>query len=81
MNELKYKIKDGQIVKRDGEKPIPVNEPLFIFRAKDRKSLIALMAYNMVLDNLDQKAAVTKCIEVFRAWQELNPEKVEEPRP
>ncbi len=81
MNERKYKIKDGKIVKRDGEKPIPDNEPLFIFRAKDRKALAALVAYCMILDNLDQKAAVTKSINDFRDFQERNPELLKEPRP
>ncbi len=81
MNERKYKIKNNQIVKRDGEIAIPDDEPLFIFRAKDRKALIALCCYNMVLDNLDQKAAVTKSIEDFRDFQERNSEKMGEPRP
>ncbi len=81
MNERKYKIKDNKIVKRDGEIPIPDGEPLFIFRAKDRKALPALVAYNSILDNLDQMASVTKSIEDFRDFQEKNPEKMGEPRP
>ena len=81
MNERKYKIKDNKIVKRDGEIPIPDDEPLFIFRAKDRKALPALVAYGMILDNLDQKAAVTKSVNDFRDFQERNPELMKEPRP
>ncbi len=81
MNERKYKIKDGNIVKRNGEKPIPNDEPLFIFRAKDRKALLALVAYNATLDNFDQMASVRKTIEDFRDFQEKNPEKMGEPRP
>ena len=81
MHERKYMIKDGQIVKRIGEKPIPDDEPLFIFRAKDRKALAALVAYSMILDNLDQKAEVTKTIQDFRAFQEKNPDRMAEPRP
>ncbi len=81
MHERKYKIKDGQLVKRIGEIPVPPDEPLFIFRAKDRKALAALVAYNMILDNLDQKAEVTKSINDFRRFQEENPEKMGEPTP
>ena len=81
MRERKYKIKDGQLVKRDGEKPIPDGEPLFILRAKDRKALPALVAYNMILDNLDQKAAVCKSIEDFRDFAERNHRLMGEPRP
>ena len=81
MHDRKYMIKNNQLDKRIGEKPIPDNEPLFIFRAKDRKALSALVAYNMILDNLDQKAEVTKSINDFRAFQESNPDKMAEPRP
>lgn len=81
MHERKYKIQDGQLVKRIGEKPVPDNEPLFILRAKDRKALATLVAYNMILDNLDQKAEITKSINDFRRFQEEYPEKMAEPSP
>ncbi len=54
---------------------------MFIFRAKDRKALAALVAYNGILDNLDQKAEVTKSINDFRRFQEEHPEKMAEPTP
>jgi len=79
--ERKYKIKDSRLVKRSNEVPIPEDEPLFVFRAKDRKALAALVGYNLVLDNLDQKEAVTKSINDFRQFQKDNPEKMGEPRP
>jgi len=79
--ERKYKIKDEKIVKRSNEIPIPSNEPCFIFRAKDRKALPALLAYNMILDNLAQKEAVMKSINDFREFQENNPDKMVEPSP
>jgi hypothetical protein len=85
MFERKYKIKIvdgiGRIVKKENEVPIPEDEPLFIFRAKDRKALCALVAYNMVLDNLDQKAVVTACINDFRLFQEMHPGLMGEPGP
>ncbi len=81
MHERKYKILDGKIVKKSNEVPIPDDEPIFIFRAKDRKALAALVAYNSVLDKLEQKAAVTKTINDFRAFQEKNPDLMCEPSP
>ena len=81
MHERKYKIKDGRIVKKSNEVPIPDDEPLFIFRAKDRKALAALVAYNMILDNLDQKAEVTKSVNDFRRFQEEHPDRMKEPTP
>ena len=59
--------------------PIPDEEPLFIFRAQDRKALPALVAYNVILDNLDQKAEVMKSINDFRKFQEKFPERMKEP--
>lgn len=81
MHERKYMIKDNRLVKRDNQVPIPEDEPLFIFRAKDRKALAALVAYSMVVDNLEQKEAITKSIEDFRAFQAANPDKMGEPKP
>lgn len=81
IHERKYKIKDDRLVKRDTEIPIPENEPVFIFRAKDRKALAALVAYGQVVDNLDQREAVMKSVEDFRRFQENNPDLMDEPRP
>ncbi len=79
MVERKYKILDGKIVKRKDEVPIPDDEPLFIFRAQDRKALAALLAYRMILDNLSAKESVTKSINDFRAFAELHGERMKEP--
>ncbi len=79
MQERKYKILNGELVKRIGEKPIPDDEPLFIFRAQDRKALAVLVGYNMILDDLNQKAKVTKTINDFRRFQEEHPDRMKEP--
>jgi len=81
MHERKYEIKDNRIVKRSNQVPIPDEEPLFIFRAKDRKALAALLAYSMILDDLAQKEAVMKSVNDFREFQEQNPDKMAEPSP
>jgi len=81
MHERKYKIKDGKLVKRDTEVPIPEDEPLFIFRAKDRKALAALVAYNIICDKIEQRESVSKSINDFREFQEKHPEVMAEPTP
>ena len=82
MYERKYEVNSkGQIVKRDNKVPIPDDEPIFIIRGKDRKALPTLVAYNAILDYLDQKESVTKSIEDFRTFQEQHPERMAEPRP
>lgn len=79
--ERKYKIKEGNLVKRSNEIPIPEDEPVFIFRAKDIKALAALVAYSMVVDNLEQKESIQKSVEDFRRFQAENPDKMGEPTP
>jgi len=79
MKERKYKILDNQLVKRDGEVPVPDDEPLFILRAQDRKALPAIVAYCEILDNIDHRASVKKTINDFREFQAKNPERMKEP--
>ena len=81
MFERKYTIKDGKIVKRSNEVPIPEDEPLFFFRAKDCKALAALVAYSLILNSLEQKEEVMKSINDFRKFAAKNPDKMVEPTP
>lgn len=81
MHERKFEIRNNRLVKRSNQVPVPDDEPLFVFRAKDRKALCALVAYNMVLDKLEQKEAAQKSINDFREFQERNPDKMNEPDP
>jgi len=70
---------DNQLVKRDGEVPVPDDEPLFILRAQDRKALPVLLAYSMICDNIDHKASIKKTIDDFREFQAKNPDRMKEP--
>jgi len=79
MIERKYKIQGDRLVKRNTEVPIPDDEPLFILRAQDRKALPALLAYLMILDNIDHKANVKKSVDDFRQFQFDHPERMKEP--
>lgn len=79
MKERKYKIKDGKLVKRIGEIPVPEDEPLCIFRAQDRKALAVLVSYRMIVDDLEHKAELTKTINDFREFLANHPERMKEP--
>lgn len=81
MFERKYCISEGRLCKKSNLVPVPDDEPVFIFRAKDRKSLGAILAYCVTLDSLDQREAVMKCVEDFRRFQQLNPDRMGEPEP
>lgn len=81
INDRKYKIENGRLVKRSTGKPIPEGMPLFILLAQDRKALAALTAYMMVLDTLEMREAVKAAVDDFRLFQEKFPEKMGEPTP
>lgn len=77
--EPKYDAIDGRLVNRSTGKPIPDDEPVFIFRAQDRKALAALKHYRDDCEHPEQKAAIDKRIEEFTAYQKAHPDRVKEP--
>lgn len=84
MRERKYKIEGGCLVNRSTNIPVPDDEPVFIFRAKDRKALAILVAYQAICDDLEQRAQVANpdvSGEDFRLFQMNHPELMKEPTP
>lgn len=79
MKERKYEIRDGKLVKRATGVPVPEDVPLFIFLASDRKALAALLAYSLVLDDLEHRGNVMKSVNDFRKFLENHPDRVKEP--
>jgi hypothetical protein len=67
--ERKYDAIDGKIVNRASGKPIPDNEPIIIFRAKDLKSNVALQAYLDVLEYEVHKQVIQERIVQFEEFQ------------
>lgn len=79
MLERKYEIRDNKLVKRATGVPVPEDVPCFIFLATDRKALAALLAYSLVLDNLEHRENVMTSVGDFREFLEKYPERVTEP--
>lgn len=79
MNERKYEIKDNQIIKRSNGVAIPDDEPLFIFRAQDKRAVGALLAYQSICNSMNHKASIQKSIDDFRAFENQFPERMKEP--
>lgn len=75
----KYGIQDSRLVNMTTGEPIPHEEPIFIFRAKDRKMLHALSAYLIVCDDTDHVEAIEQRMVAIEAWQARNPAKLKEP--
>ena len=73
MNDLKYKIEDGRVVSRSSHAPIPTDEPVFLFRARDSLSIDALDHYLYVCEAsecaIEHLDLVRQDITRFRKWQ------------
>ena len=77
--ERKYDAIDGKIVNRATGKPIPDDEPIIIFRAKDRKSTGMLLAYMTTCEDENHKAVIEGRLNDFIEWQQKNQDVVKEP--
>ncbi len=79
----KYHIEGSRIVKTSNDTLIPKDEPLILFRARDRLSLKALEAYRTAcLDDhcaAHHKHTLDLAIRDFRKYQLDHPEKMKQP--
>ena len=79
INELKYEAVDGRLVNRVTGQAIPEDEPVFIFRAKDKMAAGAMAVYRGVLPFGEHRSNVDKVIEAFREFAENKPERMKNP--
>lgn len=77
----KYNIYEGKIINSSTGKPIPDNEPVFILRAQDKKSTDAILHYQRICDNFNQKDKVGDIMEKFIKYQlkDENSDRLKEP--
>lgn len=72
LNEKKYNLIDK-------DNKIPEDEPVFLLRAKDRHSFMALVAYMARCKGERHCEKLTKIARSFLQWQGANPDLVKEP--
>ena len=78
--EPKYGIRDNRLFNRASGEFIPEDEPVFIFRARDRHAIYAIAQYKgHYLQDESHKEAVGNRIKDFRAFMEANPKRMKEP--
>ena len=76
--EPKYGIRDGQIVNRGSGAAIPDDEPIFIFRAKDRLAVRILTAYFSAIEDPEHARAVVASLEDFKRFAKEHPERMKD---
>ena len=79
MNETKYEISNGKLVKRKNGEPLPDDEPVFILRASDKRTLYTLHQYANVCKDNDHRNAVIDRIAAFAKFSTDHPERMKEP--
>ena len=77
--EPKYGIRNGQIVNRESGAPIPDDEPIFVFRAKDRLAVRILTGYFSAIEDPEHARAVAARLEDFKRFAKEHPERMKDP--
>ena len=77
--ERKYDAVDGKIVNRATGKPIPDDEPIIIFRAKDPYAVMAMADYVEYCQNDLHKKVIVGRIRDFLQFARKNPDRMKEP--
>ena len=77
--EPKYGIRGGRIVNRRSGVPIPNDEPISIFRAKDRLAVRTLTAYFSAIEDPAHARAVAARLEDFKRFAREHPERMKDP--
>ena len=77
--EPKYGIRDKRIVNRHSGEPIPDDEPIFIFRAKDRLAVRILTAYFSAIEDPEHARAVVARLEDFKRFAREHPDRMKDP--
>ena len=79
----KYQIEDNQIVKVITGEAIPLNEPLILFRARDRHALAMLHYYRLVCVSDEctdfHIAGIDNRIKAFQEFARQHPESMKQP--
>jgi len=75
----KYDIHDGLLINSFTGTPIPMDEPVFLIRAKDIQAVPTLYDYLKRLGNADHVRAVEQRIEEFEQFAATYPQQMKEP--
>jgi hypothetical protein len=77
--DRKFAFRDGQFVNRVSGEPIPLDEPVIIFRARDNHSLPVLREYLSMASDPHHRQAIKDRMGEFAAWRSEHPDRVKEP--
>lgn len=78
--EPKYNVDSiGRIVNRHSGETIPDDEPVMIFRARDKNAALMIAYYAKLCSDPEHKAVVKERLHDFVDFSHANPERMKEP--
>jgi hypothetical protein len=79
----KFSVRNGQIVNRVSNEPIPEDEPLFLLRGRDHNAYDAILNYlQLCLDNGCNDlhlAGIRQTVQTFIEFRHSHPERMKQP--
>lgn len=79
VNDPKYAVVDGQFINRASGEAIPDDEPVFIFRARDRHAAAVIEAYANTCENDQHREIVLVCVADFLRFAQAHSDRMKEP--
>lgn len=73
--DRKFKFENGQFVNRVSGEAIPHDEPVIIFRARDKHALAILYEYQRRCSDPHHQQAIEDRIQEFAAYRDAHPTK------
>jgi hypothetical protein len=77
--DTKYRFERGRVVNRASGDVIPLDEPIFLFRARDNHTVTGILGYRDCLRNKTHAMAVLHVAHRFEQWMYDNKAKMKEP--
>jgi hypothetical protein len=77
--DRKFKFENGQFVNRKSGEAIPVDEPVILFRARDRHAYDVLRAYLTMASDPHHREAIKDMMALFADYQQRHPDRMKEP--
>ncbi|HWT40096.1 MAG TPA: hypothetical protein VN081_02390 [Dongiaceae bacterium] len=77
--DRKFAFRNGQFVNRVSGEPIPNDEPIIIFRARDRHAEHVLREYLSMATDEHHREAIRDRMSEFAAYRAAHPERIKEP--
>lgn len=79
MQDPKYQFLHELVMNRHTGEIVPADEPVFIFRARDRHAAAALSFYASIVRDEEHRAAIAQRVKDFDAFATEHPERMKEP--